>query len=124
MPCWQFPWARPSGASCGCGYASATPSSSASSAVPGASSRSSGSSIRRPIGGPCSTRTAGARLAPRVEATIAGDVATTELVTILPSETLETAARLMNERGTAHLVVVSPQSGLPVGIVSRQASAG
>ena len=51
-------------------------------------------------------------------ARIASDVATTELVTVLPSETLETAARLMNEHGTAHLIVASPQTGLPVGIVS------
>jgi CBS domain-containing protein len=51
-------------------------------------------------------------------ARIASDVATTELVTVLPGETLETAARLMTEHDTAHLIVVSPQTGLPVGIVS------
>jgi CBS domain-containing protein len=52
------------------------------------------------------------------DARIAGDVATTEPVAVLPSETLEAAARLMTEHGTAHLIVVSPQTGLPVGIVS------
>jgi CBS domain-containing protein len=51
-------------------------------------------------------------------ARIASDVATTELITVLPGETLETAARLMTEHDTAHLIVVSPQTGLPVGIVS------
>ena len=51
-------------------------------------------------------------------ARIASDVATTELVTVLPGETLETAARLMTAHNTAHLIVVSPQTGLPVGIVS------
>ena len=39
-------------------------------------------------------------------------------MTVLPSETLETATRLMTEHGTAHLIVASPQTGLPVGIVS------
>ena len=51
-------------------------------------------------------------------ARIASDVATTELITVMPGETLETAARLMTEHGTAHLIVASPQTGLPVGIVS------
>ena len=51
-------------------------------------------------------------------ARIASDVATTELITVMPGETLETAARLMAEHGTAHLIVASPQTGLPVGIVS------
>jgi predicted transcriptional regulator len=51
-------------------------------------------------------------------ARIASDVATTELVTVLPGETLDTAARLMTQHGTAHLIVVSPQTALPVGIVS------
>ena len=51
-------------------------------------------------------------------ARIASDVATTELITVMPGETLETAARLMAEHGTAHVIVASPQTGLPVGIVS------
>jgi len=49
---------------------------------------------------------------------IASDVATTELIAVMPDETLEAAARLMAEHGTAHLIVASPQTGLPVGIVS------
>ena len=51
-------------------------------------------------------------------ARIASDVATTELIAVMPDETLEAAARLMVEHGTAHLIVASPQTGLPVGIVS------
>lgn len=45
-------------------------------------------------------------------------MATTELVAVMPDDTLEMAARLMVEYGTAHLIVASPQSGFPVGIVS------
>ena len=51
-------------------------------------------------------------------AQIASDVATTELIAVMPDDTLEMAARLMVEHGTAHLIVASPQTGLPVGIVS------
>jgi CBS domain-containing protein len=50
-------------------------------------------------------------------ARVAGDIAT-EVVAVRPSDTLETAARLMTEHGTAHLVVASPDSGLPVGVIS------
>ena len=51
-------------------------------------------------------------------ARIASDVATTELIAVMPDEPLEAAAQLMTEHGTAHLIVASPQTGLPVGIVS------
>jgi CBS domain-containing protein len=49
---------------------------------------------------------------------IASDVATTELVTVDPTDALETAVRLMTDCGTAHLVVVSSQQGRPVGMIS------
>lgn len=52
------------------------------------------------------------------ETGIASDIAATELVTVDPTDTLETAVRLMTDCGTAHLVVVSPQTGRPVGMVS------
>jgi CBS domain-containing protein len=48
----------------------------------------------------------------------AGDIARTELIAVSPSDSLETAARLMTEHDTAHLVVASPDTGLPVGIIS------
>jgi CBS domain-containing protein len=49
---------------------------------------------------------------------IASDIAATELVTVDPTDTLETAVRLMTDCGTTHLVVVSPQTGRPVGMIS------
>ena len=49
---------------------------------------------------------------------LASDIAATELVTVDPTDTLETAVRLMTDYGTAHLVVVSPQTGRPVGMIS------
>lgn len=48
---------------------------------------------------------------------IASDVATAG-IRVLPGETLEAATRLMTEHGTGHLIVVSPQTGLPVGMIS------
>src|ERR1051325_8620926 len=44
----------------------------------------------------------------------AGDVATTELVTIPADETLRRAARLMTEHGVGHLIAVQPEDGRPV----------
>ena len=52
------------------------------------------------------------------EARIASDIAATELLTVDPTDTLETAVRLMTDCGTAHLVVVSPREGRPVGMIS------
>jgi CBS domain-containing protein len=50
--------------------------------------------------------------------TSARDVATTELVTVSASESLEQAARLMDKHGVAHLVAVQPETGRPVGVIS------
>jgi CBS domain-containing protein len=47
----------------------------------------------------------------------AGATAATEALTISPEETLQRAAQLMTEHGTAHLVVVDPKRR-PVGILS------
>lgn len=47
----------------------------------------------------------------------AGPAAATEALTISPGETLQRAAQLMTEHGTAHLVVVDPERR-PVGILS------
>jgi CBS domain-containing protein len=52
-----------------------------------------------------------------VEAT-AAEVAGTEIVTVSPLESLEQAVQLMDEHETAHLVVVSPDTGRPVGMLS------
>ena len=48
----------------------------------------------------------------------AGGSAATPVVMVTPRETLERAAQLMTEHGTAHLVVVEPSSRRPVGVLS------
>ena len=57
-------------------------------------------------------------LGPGLENPRAGDIAATDVVAIKPYDTLEHAAQLMADHDTAHLIVVSPDSGLPVGIIS------
>ena len=39
-------------------------------------------------------------------------------MTVSPQESLEQAVQLMDEHETAHLVVVSPDTGRPVGMLS------
>lgn len=53
-----------------------------------------------------------------LEERTAGGTAASPVVTTGPEETLERAAQLMREYGTAHLVVVDPTSDRPVGILS------
>lgn len=48
----------------------------------------------------------------------AGELAASDVVIVDPGDTLERAAQLMCEHETSHLVVVSPTTGRPVGIVS------
>ena len=57
-----------------------------------------------------------------IEGRTAEDIAQTEAVTIDPSTTVEDAAKLMDERGTAHLIVAT--TGRPIGIVSSLDIAG
>jgi CBS domain-containing protein len=57
-------------------------------------------------------------LRPGLEGTTAGELAATHLVFVLPPDTLEHAAQLMAKHDIAHLVVVSPDTGRPVGMVS------
>ena len=52
------------------------------------------------------------------EATTAGEIAGTELVTVSPADTVEHAASLMGEHDTAHLLVVDDRSGEPGGVIS------
>lgn len=54
----------------------------------------------------------------------AGEVARTELVTVAADDSLEHAARLMAEHEVAHLVVVQPRTGHPVGVLSTLDVAG
>ena len=48
----------------------------------------------------------------------AGQTAATPALTIASGETLRRAAQLMREYGTAHLVVVDPDDGTPLGVLS------
>ena len=59
-----------------------------------------------------------ASLRPGVTAT-AGELAASDVVAVDPADTLEHAAQLMAEHDTAHLVVVSPDTGRPVGARRR-----
>jgi CBS domain-containing protein len=57
-------------------------------------------------------------LGPGLADVTAGDVAATDFVVVQPDDSLEHAAQLMAEHDTAHLVVVSPETGRPVGMLS------
>ena len=57
-------------------------------------------------------------LRPGAEEATAAEVAGTEIVTVLPHESLEQAVQLMDEHETSHRVVVSPDTGRPVGMLS------
>ena len=57
-------------------------------------------------------------LRPGAEEATAAEVAGTEIVTVSPLESLAAAVQLMDEHETAHLVVVSPDTGRPVGMLS------
>ena len=48
----------------------------------------------------------------------AGGTAATPLVFVAPDDTLTHAAQLMTEHSVAHLVVVDPLAGKPVGVIS------
>jgi CBS domain-containing protein len=54
----------------------------------------------------------------------AGEIASTEIITVQSTESVEHAARLMAEHKCTHLVVVSPKGDLPVGVVSSLDVAG
>src|SRR5262245_39052969 len=57
------------------------------------------------------------------EDTTAGEIAATDPVSLPPTATLDEAARLMAEHETAHIVIVDPRSGDPLGVVSTLALA-
>ena len=54
----------------------------------------------------------------------AGQVSRTPAVMVSPSDSLEHAAELMRDKGTGHLVVISPSDSRPVGVVSTLDVAG
>jgi CBS domain-containing protein len=57
-------------------------------------------------------------LGPGLADATAGDVAASDFVIVRPDDSLEHAAQLMAEHDTAHLIVVSPETGVPVGMLS------
>ena len=57
-----------------------------------------------------------------IEGHTAADAARTEVVTVDPKTSLVEAARLMDEHGTAHLIVTS--AGQPAGVISSLDIAG
>jgi CBS domain-containing protein len=61
------------------------------------------------------TRIAGSE---RIDDRTAGGSATTDVVTIGPSDSVHHAAILMGEHGVSHLIVVEPVSDRPVGVIS------
>jgi CBS domain-containing protein len=48
----------------------------------------------------------------------AGGTAVTPIVAVSPEDSLQQAAELMTAYGVAHLVVVEPETGRPVGVLS------
>jgi CBS domain-containing protein len=61
-----------------------------------------------------------ARVAEDIGSLTAGDVASTDLVTVHSDESLERAAELMAERGVTHLVAVQPDTERPAGMISAR----
>lgn len=55
---------------------------------------------------------------PELSRLTAGDVVSTELVTVPANETLERAAQVMSEHHVNHLLAVQPETGRPVGLIS------
>jgi CBS domain-containing protein len=64
-----------------------------------------------------------ARAADELGSLTAGDVASTDLVTVRSNESLERAARLMAEHGVTHLIALQPDSDDPAGMISARAIA-
>jgi CBS domain-containing protein len=57
-------------------------------------------------------------IVPGLAGVAAGDVAATDFVAVQPDDTLEHAAQLMADHDIAHLVVVAPDTGRPLGMLS------
>jgi CBS domain-containing protein len=79
---------------------------------------SAGDRRRRPWSVVSAQDVAGAFAAGDIDRATARDAAATEFVTIGPDEALEEAARLLHEHEVAHLVVVDPPTGRPIGVLS------
>jgi CBS domain-containing protein len=65
-----------------------------------------------------------ARVAADADDLTAAEVCATEVVSVVPDETLVRAAQLMVEHETGHLIVVDPDTQEPIGVVSTLDLAG
>lgn len=61
-----------------------------------------------------------ARAPDQLDSQTAGEVASTDLVTIHSDESLKRAAELMAEHGVTHLVAVQPDTDQPAGMISAR----
>jgi CBS domain-containing protein len=61
-----------------------------------------------------------ARVADELVSLTAGEVASTDLVTIRSDESLKRAAELMAEHGVTHLIAVQPDTERPAGMISAR----
>ena len=59
-----------------------------------------------------------AAAAGEIESRTAADIAATPLLLVEPTDTLTRAAQIMSEHEVAHLVVIEPSSGRPLGVLS------
>jgi len=59
-----------------------------------------------------------AALAADEQASTAGEIAATEIVTVAPHDTVRHAAELMRDHGVSHVLVIDPGSDRPLGILS------
>lgn len=65
-----------------------------------------------------------ARGADEIASLTAGDVASTDLITVSSNDSLDHAAALMASHGVTHLIVVQPDGDEPVGVISAKGLAG
>jgi CBS domain-containing protein len=61
-----------------------------------------------------------ARAPDELDSVTAGEVASTDLVTVPSNESLARAAELMSEHGITHLIAVQPDTNEPAGMVSAR----
>jgi CBS domain-containing protein len=61
-----------------------------------------------------------AREAAKLDSLTAGEVASTDLVTIDTGASLDRAATVMAENGVSHLIAVQPETQRPVGVISAR----
>ncbi len=48
----------------------------------------------------------------------AGEAASDDLVTVSPEQSIQHAAQIMGEHSCSHLIVIAPDSGQPLGVIS------